>query len=79
MLMMDKTDIKIERIRNKTFIEQLVICRIPFTSIATTVVLGMFDVAAYLQAKDETDYNKWKSIEKQEAVNAGLGDIIENK
>jgi hypothetical protein len=28
--------------------------------------------AAYLQAKDELNYKKWKDIEKQEANNAGM-------
>jgi len=28
--------------------------------------------AAYLQAKDETNYKKWKEIEKQEAARAGM-------
>ncbi len=28
--------------------------------------------AAYLQAKDEPNYKKWKDIEKQEAINAGM-------
>lgn len=28
--------------------------------------------AAYLQAKDEPNYKKWKDIEKQEAKNAGM-------
>ncbi|HOM84014.1 MAG TPA: hypothetical protein PLZ94_19750 [Armatimonadota bacterium] len=28
--------------------------------------------AAYLQAKDEANYQKWKQIEKQEAVRAGM-------
>jgi len=28
--------------------------------------------AAYLQAKDETNYQKWKAIEKSEARNVGL-------
>ncbi|MCL9804485.1 hypothetical protein NAT51_03065 [Flavobacterium amniphilum] len=28
--------------------------------------------AAYLQAKDELNYNKWKAIEKEEAKNAGI-------
>ena len=29
-------------------------------------------VAAYLQAKDEVKYTKWKAIEKQEASRAGM-------
>lgn len=28
--------------------------------------------AAYLQAKDEANYKKWKNIEKQEAKNVGM-------
>ena len=28
--------------------------------------------AAYLQAKDEENYKKWKEIEKQEAARAGM-------
>ncbi len=28
--------------------------------------------AAYLQAKDEVNYTKWKAIEKQEAARAGM-------
>ena len=28
--------------------------------------------AAYLQAKNETEYNKWKTIEKQECVQSGM-------
>lgn len=28
--------------------------------------------AAYLQAKDEANYNKWKEIEKQAAIDAGI-------
>jgi hypothetical protein len=28
--------------------------------------------AAFLQAKDEVNYKKWKEIEKQEAKNAGV-------
>ncbi|WP_264529667.1 hypothetical protein [Flavobacterium sp. N502540] len=42
--------------------------------IQTYVQAGMV-AAAYLQAKDEVNYNKWKAIEKEEAKNAGM--IIE--
>lgn len=39
--------------------------------IQTYVQAGLV-AAAYLQAKDETNYNKWKEIEKEEAKNAGM-------
>ncbi|QSW89696.1 hypothetical protein J0383_02515 [Flavobacterium endoglycinae] len=39
--------------------------------IQTYVQAGMV-AAAYLQAKDEVNYNKWKAIEKEEAKNAGM-------
>ena len=41
------------------------------TAIDAYVHAGMV-AAAYLQAKDETNYKKWKEIEKQEAQNAGM-------
>ena len=31
-----------------------------------------FVAAAYLQAKDEVNYKKWKKIEKEEAARAGI-------
>lgn len=37
-----------------------------------TYVQASLVAAAYLQAKDEINYNKWKEIEKQEAENAGM-------
>lgn len=33
--------------------------------------------AAYLQAKDEANYKKWKEIEKQEAQLAGMGELAQ--
>lgn len=32
--------------------------------------------AAYLQAKDQENYKKWKAIEKEEAKNAGMSDAL---
>ena len=40
-----------------------------------TYVQAGLVAAAYLQAKDQENYNKWKAIEKEEAKNAGM--IIE--
>lgn len=37
-----------------------------------TYVQASMVAAAYLQAKDEVNYNKWKTIEKEEAKNAGI-------
>lgn len=37
-----------------------------------TYVQASLVAAAYLQAKDEVNYNKWKAIEKEEAKNAGM-------
>lgn len=37
-----------------------------------TYVQASMVAAAYLQANDEVNYNKWKEIEKQEARNAGM-------
>ena len=37
-----------------------------------TYVQATMVAAAYLQAKDEVNYQKWKAIEKQEAKNAGM-------
>jgi hypothetical protein len=37
-----------------------------------TYVQAGLVAAAYLQAKDEVNYNKWKAIEKEEAKNAGM-------
>ena len=37
-----------------------------------TYVQASLVAAAYLQAKDEANYNKWKAIEKEEAKNAGM-------
>ena len=37
-----------------------------------TYVQASLVAAAYLQAKDEVNYNKWKAIEKAEAKNAGM-------
>ena len=37
-----------------------------------TYVQATLVSAAYLQAKDEVNYNKWKAIEKEEAKNAGM-------
>ncbi|MBC7495495.1 MAG: hypothetical protein H7221_10855 [Flavobacterium sp.] len=37
-----------------------------------TYVQASLVAAAYLQAKDEVNYNKWKAIEKEEGKNAGM-------
>lgn len=37
-----------------------------------TYVQASMVAAAYLQAKDEANYNKWKTIEKEEAKRAGM-------
>ena len=37
-----------------------------------TYVQASLVATAYLQAKDEANYNKWKAIEKEEAINAGI-------
>jgi len=37
-----------------------------------TYVQASMVATAYLQAKDEVNYNKWKAIEKEEAKNAGM-------
>ncbi|KLT70217.1 hypothetical protein [Flavobacterium sp. ABG] len=37
-----------------------------------TYVQASLVAAAYLQAKDEVNYNKWKAIEKEDAKNAGI-------
>ena len=35
-----------------------------------TYVQASMVAAAYLQTKDQDNYNKWKTIEKEEAINA---------
>lgn len=35
-------------------------------------VHAQMTAAAYLQAKDEASYQKWKAVEKQEAAEAGI-------
>jgi uncharacterized ion transporter superfamily protein YfcC len=37
-----------------------------------TYVQASLVAAAYLQAKDEVNYKKWKAIEKEDSVNAGM-------
>jgi hypothetical protein len=37
-----------------------------------TYVQASLVATAYLQAKDEANYIKWKAIEKEEAINAGI-------
>ena len=35
-----------------------------------TYVQASMVATAYLQTKDQDNYNKWKTIEKEEAINA---------
>jgi predicted ferric reductase len=39
-----------------------------------TYIQASLVATAYLQAKDEVNYNKWKAIEKEEARNAGVAE-----
>lgn len=41
-------------------------------SVMDVYVQAGFVAAAYLQANDEDNYKKWKTIEKKEAKNVGL-------
>jgi hypothetical protein len=42
-----------------------------------TYVQAGLVAAAYLQAKDQVNYDKWKAIEKQDAKAAGMEDVSE--
>lgn len=52
-------------------VEQYDIAKKQGDPMMTCVQAGMVS-AAYLQAKDDTNYNKWKDIEKSDCSKAGL-------
>ncbi|HKQ48545.1 MAG TPA: hypothetical protein VJZ71_10780 [Phycisphaerae bacterium] len=62
---------KIEQQVAADAVKQYEIAKRSGTAIDAYVHAGLV-AAAYLQAQDESNYRKWKAIEKQEATRAGV-------
>jgi DNA-directed RNA polymerase subunit RPC12/RpoP len=73
-LMYAGANVEMQHIENQVAVDaaqQYVIAKKGGNAMDAYIQAGV-TAAAYLQAKDEVNYKKWKDIEKKEAVNAGV-------